>query len=133
MSSLAPKPVDGPQKIVQGVWGAKLVWGSSSRSDGETTKLNEGDEECYICFEAAIDVNFVPCKHGACTTCVGQLRAAAIFSVRLTALMIDIVHHCIGAALRIDGILKPSEQLATLVLLLRSPMQASSVHTVDSL
>lgn len=78
MSALGPKPVD-EGVVVQGVWAAKAAWGRA-RPELDA-KLKEGQEECNICFEAAIDVKFMPCKHGACTACVDSLRAAAVFKV----------------------------------------------------
>ena len=74
--ALAPTPVEP----VVSAWGAKSAWGKRSSSEA-APKLKEGEEECNICFEAAIDVKFVPCNHGACTSCVDQLRAAAVFKV----------------------------------------------------
>lgn len=89
MSALAPTPVD-QVALTQGVWAAKGAWGSKAKQASDSSpQLKEGQEECNICFESAVDVRFVPCKHGSCNNCVDQLRAAAVFKVRLLAKLLD--------------------------------------------
>ncbi|KAK9804976.1 hypothetical protein WJX73_006383 [Symbiochloris irregularis] len=79
MSAVAPTPVD-QVAVTQGAWAAKGAWGSKAKQSTDSPpKLQEGQEECNICFESAVDVRFVPCKHGSCNSCVDQLRIAAVF------------------------------------------------------
>ena len=81
LSAVAPTPVD-QVAVTQGAWAAKGAWGSKARTR-VLQDLKEGQEECNICFESAVDVKFLPCKHGSCNSCVDQLRAAAVFKVRV--------------------------------------------------
>ncbi|KAK9825899.1 hypothetical protein WJX81_003469 [Elliptochloris bilobata] len=59
-------------------WGGACAWGKGA-AISYVAPLKEGEEECVICFERAVQVKFRPCKHGACFTCVDKLRAANIF------------------------------------------------------
>lgn len=58
------------------------AWGKGAAAAVNAAPLRDGDEECVICFERAVQVNFRPCKHGACHACVDKLRAANIFKAR---------------------------------------------------
>ena len=58
------------------------AWGKGAAAAVNAAPLKDGDEECVICFERAVQVNFRPCKHGACHACVDKLRAANIFKAR---------------------------------------------------
>lgn len=57
------------------------VWGKAAEAK-PAVPLKDGEEECVICFDAATQIKFKPCKHGACHACVDKLRAANIFKAR---------------------------------------------------
>ena len=77
-----PQPVAlEDQKPAAGVWGAKAAWGKAQHSDKEHVLL-KGQEECQLCFAAGVEVNFQPCKHGACVACVDNLRRTVVLKVR---------------------------------------------------
>lgn len=64
-------------------WGRKPAWGGLGGSTNAVAKvpLKEGDEECCVCYDAAVSVRFKPCQHKSCGDCVANLRSVNIFKV----------------------------------------------------
>ena len=40
-----------------------------------------GEAECGICMHSAVQISFIPCKHGSCLPCIERLRAGNVFKV----------------------------------------------------
>lgn len=65
----------------------ETIWGGAAEKANGLSKPikaenEDHDEECSICFDRKVTIRFQPCKHGACSDCVEQLRRQVIFKVR---------------------------------------------------
>lgn len=75
------------------------TWGAAAdkaRMAHNFTSTEDQDDECSICFDRKVTINFQPCKHGACSDCVDSLRRRVIFKVM-----------CFQASLTAKFILQP--------------------------
>ena len=67
----------GVRTMAKTAWMANKWMGSSVTAPTPT----EGELECGICMHAAVQIMFLPCKHGSCVPCIERLRAENVFKV----------------------------------------------------
>ena len=114
---------------------AKTAWMASKwgGSDVSAPAPTEGEVECGICMHAAVQIMFMPCKHGSCLPCIQRLRAENVFKVRSRCIA------CIMGAfmMRHQSRRLRSDHSATRVSSpcgdFGRPMQASNATCADSL
>jgi hypothetical protein len=63
-------------KAPMGVWGGLL----KAVDDGDDAP-EDSDNLCDICMNKTRSVWMQPCRHAACDSCVGKMRAANVFKV----------------------------------------------------
>ena len=67
----------GVPTMAKTAWMANKWMGASVTAPTPT----EGELECGICMHAAVQIMFLPCKHGSCVPCIERLRAENVFKV----------------------------------------------------